>query len=499
MASPFRLTDMFLPKILIFFALVFLLLLPSLPLAAFLGQHWLLTGQFLGALGLYYVFLGSVYLRPRFFVVLVGVILTFIIAFVWTPIFFFAQALLFLFGAAVLADLALLFQPNLKINCRRTLPKMFSLGEDNPVFLDLSNEGHLPLRFEVLEEVPDVFQLRNFRLSGRLGAKASLRLRYQLRPNSRGSYRFYRSLVFVRSLLGLVERRLSFEPEAQSAEVAVYPSIIQMKQMELMALSRISTLSGIKRLRRLGHSYEFEQIRNYVKGDDYRSINWKATSRRNSLMVNQYEDERSQQVFTVIDKSRSMKLPFRGLSLMDHAINTALVLANIALQKHDKAGLLTFSDKIGATLRAETGPKQLHLILEALYREAPRDFEANYELLFTACRKFINRRSLVFLFTNFESYDALSRVLPTLRKINNMHLLVVVFFENPELVDFAQSHASDTEGIYERSIAAQFNEEKQRVVQQLRQYGIQAILTRPENLSINAVNKYLELKARGLI
>ena len=99
-------------------------------------------------------------------------------------------------------------------------------------------------------------------------------------------------------------------------------------------------------MRRIGHSYEFEQIKNYVRGDDYRSINWKATSRRGHLMVNQYEDERAQQVYNIIDKSRSMKMPFNGMSLLDYAINTSLVISNVALQKHDRAGLMTFSDKM---------------------------------------------------------------------------------------------------------------------------------------------------------
>src|SRR5690606_30746752 len=130
---------------------------------------------------------------------------------------------------------------------------------------------------------------------------------------------------------------------------------------------------------------------------DYRSINWKATSRKNDLMVNQYEDERSQQIFSVIDKGRSMKMPFEELSLMDYAINTALVISNVALQKHDKAGLLTFSDKIGSTVKAESGPKQLRVIIESLYREKERNYEANFELLYQACRQFIRRRSLMFL------------------------------------------------------------------------------------------------------
>jgi uncharacterized protein (DUF58 family) len=165
-----------------------------------------------------------------------------------------------------------------------------------------------------VEELPDQFQARDFVIHEYLPPKDKKELQYGLRPLTRGVYRFHQTQLFLRSALGLIERRLSIEHSQQ--ETAVYPSIIQMKKYELMALSRLATMSGIKKMRRVGHSYEFEQIRNYVKGDDYRSINWKATGRKNSLMVNQYEDERSQQIFAIIDKSRSMKLPFDGLTLM---------------------------------------------------------------------------------------------------------------------------------------------------------------------------------------
>jgi uncharacterized protein (DUF58 family) len=283
------------------------------------------------------------------------------------------------------------------------------------------------------------------------------------------------------------------------SKILVYPSIYQMKRFSLMAVARIATMRGVKKIRRLGSSYEFDQIRNYVKGDDFRNVNWKATSRKNELMVNQYEDERSQQIFSVIDKGRSMQMPFNGMSLMDYAINTSLVISSVALQKHDKAGLMTFSDKIGATVKADAGPKQLNTVIQTLYKEKARNFEANFELLYTATKQFIRRRSLMFLYTNFESYSAMVRVLPLLRRINSSHLLVVVFFENTEIVDYSHQEAHTTEDIYYKTIASKFVEEKHRIVQELRQYGIQVILTRPEDLSINSVNKYLEMKSRGLI
>ncbi|MEO0776322.1 MAG: DUF58 domain-containing protein, partial [Bacteroidota bacterium] len=178
---------------------------------------------------------------------------------------------------------------------------------------------------------------------------------------------------------------------------------------------------------------------------------------------------------------------------------TSLAISNVALQKYDRAGLLTFSDTIGTTLKADRKVNQLSKILNALYKEKERNLEANYELLYHAARKLIKGRSLLLLFTNFESAYALERVLPILRRINNLHLLVVVFFENTEIKDFVKSTVDTTEGIYHQTVAQQFIAEKAAMVHKLRQYGIQAVLTKPEDLTVNTINKYLELKSRGLI
>jgi uncharacterized protein (DUF58 family) len=442
------------------------------------------------------LYLKSVYLKNRFFVVL-SIIISGLISGFFIPFLFpFAQASILIFIVLCILDMLVLYNPNTKIDAERILPKLFSLGDENKITLRIKNNSAQNFNIHIIDELPEQFQKRDFSVQLNLSSLKEEKLVYELRPKIRGEYFFRNINIYISSFLGLVERRIIFE---QNQMIPVYPSIIQMKKFELIALSRISTFPGVKKVRKIGQSYEFEQIRNYVKGDDYRSINWKATSRKNDVMVNQYEDERSQQIFSVIDKGRSMKMPFEGLSLMDYAINTALVISNVALLKHDKVGLLSFSDKIGTTIKPESGPRQLRLIIEALYKEKERNLEANFELLYQASRQFIRRRCLMFLYTNFESFSAMQRVLPILRKINHSHLLVVIFFENTEIKDFAEKDASNTEGIYNKTIALKFVEEKNRIVQEMRQYGIQTILTRPEDLSVNTLNKYLELKAKRMI
>ena len=438
----------------------------------------------------------TVFLHQRFFASLGLLAALFVLGFALPPLFPIAQALLVVWVAVLALDAWLLYGRSFDISGQRRLPAVFSLGDPNPVYVHLESRSSVLLRCQVIDELPQQFQIRDFVQHVSLRPDEAQEIRYELTPTVRGEYGFGALNLFATSPIGLLERRVRIEAEAV---VPVFPSIIQMKKYELRAFDRMAQFNGLKRMRRIGHSYEFEQIKNYVRGDDYRSINWKASSRRGEFMVNQYQDERSQQVYCIIDKSRAMRMPFEGLSLMDYAINTSLVISNIALQKYDRAGLITFSDKIGAAIKADSRSGQLNKILHALYREKERPLESNYELLFQATRKLISGRSLLLLFTNFESSYALDRVLPLLRRINNMHLLVVVFFENTEIRALTRQSAQTTEDIYRQTIAEQFLAEKSQMVSKLRQYGIQAVLTRPEDLSINTINKYLELKARGLI
>lgn len=439
----------------------------------------------------------NLFLTNRFFAMCGALVVAFATSFFLPALFPLAKVLLALALALTALDFTLLFGQQALLKGHRKLPKIFSLSDPNPVLLTITNDSGLQLFLKIIDEIPFQFQQRDFIQTTSLKPGESQEIRYELKPLQRGEYIFNNINLFATTLLGLAERRIAIPAQAH---VPVLPSIIQMKQYEYRAFDRLSNQQGIKRLRRIGHSYEFEQIKNYVRGDDHRSINWKASSRRAELMVNQYDDERAQQVYCIIDKSRAMRLPFEGLSLMDYAVNTSLAVLNIVLKKYDRAGLITFSDKMGATLKADNKATQLSKIMLTLYNEVERPMEANYELLYHASRKLITGgRSLILLFTNFESSYALDRVLPILRRISKNHLLVVIFFENTEIRDFVNKDVSTLEGIYHHTVAQKFLAEKSAMVQKLRQFGIQAVLTEPQSLSMNTINKYLELKARGLI
>lgn len=396
----------------------------------------------------------------------------------------------------ILTDVIILFLGGKYIHAERKLALTLSLSDENNVHIIISSNGKIPLQLQIIDELPYQLQKRDFELLMKIAPGQTLQIDYIIRPVVRGAYTFNNINIYAKSVIGIINRRFVINC---TTTVPVYPSLIQMKAYELKTMSRISFFDGVKKLRRIGHSYEFEQIKKYVRGDDVRSINWKATGRMGELMVNHYEDEKSQQIFCIIDKSRTMKMPFDQLSLMDYAINSTLTISNIALKKEDRVGLITFSDKIGTTLGPDKQRMQLRKILDALYNEKERYNEANYELLYLHVRNFIKVRSLIFLFTNFESLYAIERAVTVLRKLNKLHLLVVIFFENNEIINYANEEANNLEDIYLTTVAQKFAIEKNLIKQELIKYGIQTIISTPEDLSINTINKYLELKSRGLI
>ena len=439
-------------------------------------------------------FYKSLLFSRRWYRLLVVVILLFVLSYGIPFLFVVAQLFLLFLAVVTILDYVVLFARRDPVGMRRELSDRFSNGDPNAVRLVVKNQYPYPVSLRIIDELPDQFQERGYSQYANLKAGESRELDRTLRPKQRGEYFFHDINVFIRSPFRLLTRHKVL-PAATM--VKVLPSYQALKQYELLAGSRNLAENGNKRIRKLGHSLEFEQIKEYVTGDDLRSLNWKATARKGGqLMVNSFTDEKSQQVYCLIDKGRVMKMPFDGMSLLDYAINATLVLSRVALVKQDKAGILTFADQIGTFLPAGRKAMQMSHILEILYNQQTRFQETDYEKLYALVRTRITQRSLIVLFTNFESLSGLQRQMPYIRGIAKNHLLLVVFFENTGLQQIREKEAGTIEDVYTRTIADKFAYEKRLIVKELNQHGIATILTAPENLTVQTVNKYLEIKAR---
>lgn len=439
----------------------------------------------------------NIYPATGFWYGMALVIGVFVIAFVWPVLLPAGQGLLTALLLWYAVSVMLLSGNGKAFSGERKHQKYLSLGDENKIELSFNNPFSYPIDVEIIDELPFEFQERNFSIRTRVDPGNLAVLNYVLVPKSRGAYHFGNTNLFITFRYALAVRKWVLR---HPTALKVYPSVMQMRKFQLKVMSRISRFEGQKQIRRMGQSYEFEQIGNYTEGDDYRHINWKATSRSiGVLKVNRFEDEKSQPVYCLIDRSRNMKMPFGGLSLLDYAINASLVISNTALIKSDKAGLISFDHAIGSVIKTENKPGQLNRILNALYAEQQSDLEADYELIYGYINQHIKQRSLIFLFANFETTHNLKRVLPLLRKINHRHLLVAVVFQNSEILDRMQQEPQSLEAMYSEVIAEKFIYQKTLIVKEMRLAGIKTMLTRPEDLTIQSVNQYLEIKSSGLI
>ena len=440
--------------------------------------------------------LKSIYIRHLFFYILLGIGGVFFISFFVKWMFDMAMVLLVLLLLVTVIDLFMLYTGKKGIEAERELPDRLSNGDNNIIHIRLKNNYPLPVTLEIIDEIPFQFQKRDFLMQVRLNGGEKVEIEYALRPTERGEYLFGKLNVYVKSPVRLVSKRYIF---CENVVVASYPSFIQLRKYDMMAFSNQLSQYGLKRIRRIGHTMEFEQIKDYTQGDDLRTINWKATSKKNVLMVNQYQDEKSQPVYQVIDTGRSMQMPFLGLSLLDYAINSTLALSNIVLKKQDKAGMFTFSKKVGNYVAADRRAGQMHKLLETLYRIDTDFLESDFSRLYVDIKQSVTQRSLIMLYSNFETMDALRRQLSYLKGIARNHLLIVVFFDNTELNQLINRPTKNVQEVYDKIIAEKFAFEKRLIVRELQKHGIQSILTQPENLTVDTINKYLELKARGMI
>ena len=437
----------------------------------------------------------SLFLHSRFFYSIAAIAVLFVVGF-FVPIFFYISKIaLLVLTLLTVIDIFILFSNKKGITVERLLPERLSNGDNNKITLQIKNKYSFLSYVSIIEELPYQFQKRDFFFNLKLISKQTKTIYYDLRPTQRGLYFFGHINVYASTPLQLATKKYILGEEK---ELKCYPSFLQLRAFNFKAFTDSTISYGTKKVRRIGHSLEFEQIKEYVSGDDIRTLNWKATAKRNQLMINQYVEQKSQPVYSIIDKGRAMQMHFNNISLLDYAVNATLAISSVILRKQDKAGMLSFSKKLEDIVVAEQRNSQMNLISEALYNIKTDFSESDFSSLYAVVKRKITNRSLLILYTNFETMDGLNRQLSYLRALAKNHLLLVVFFKNTELESVINSKSDSIQDVYDTIIAEKFMHEKKRIVNALKKYGIQSVLTEPQNLIGDTINKYLELKSRGL-
>jgi uncharacterized protein (DUF58 family) len=279
--------------------------------------------------------------------------------------------------------------------------------------------------------------------------------------------------------------------------VRVYPNLLEVRKYELLARRDQLFEIGLKNARRLGEGTEFERLRDYERDDDYRRINWPATARLHKPITTDYQPERSQSVIIMLDAGRLMTAPLGPLSKLDYAINTALLLAYVAIVRGDRVGLLTFADSVTGYWEPDKGRKQFLALLEALYKVQPQQVEPDYAGAgaFLSTRR--SKRSLVVLFTDIIDKEQSDALVKGFGRLAPRHLPLAVTMADSEVLAMARRQPSDAAQMYESVVAQDLLDDRANALDALQRRGALTIDVPADKLTPAVVNKYLELKARG--
>ncbi len=382
------------------------------------------------------------------------------------------------------------------VKVSRELPHRFQVGVENKVHLDVINSGSSTLRLRLKDDAPETFAATPEVLAFSLSGKSRIRLPYSCKPAGRGRFEFADLNLRVRGPLGLVWHDRVI---AARTAVSVYPDMRGASRLLLSDAALDFVNLGLRQLRRDGRGTEFARLRDYAQGDSVREVDWKASARRGKPVTRVMESERSQTVFIGVDAGRSMAAHVDGLSKLDHAVNAALFLAFVAIRNGDRVGLIVFADGIKSFIAPASGRNQYRKIVDALYSSKPNLTYVDYLALFRELNVRLLRRSLLCVFTDFLDEDQAATMVGPMRRLAKRHVPVCLSIKDAALHRLLRTTPADTEVAYQHAVASELLLEREAAKRKVGQDGVTVIDVEADALSLAAVNKYLEVKARGAL
>lgn len=439
----------------------------------------------------------KVYPTAWWVLVLLGSLAT-SVATIFQPGLLFVAALLDLglVGIATVDLLLVFLQTNRGISVSRSIPRTCSLGVPVGSDLTVENRTSMTLRGFVRDDVPENFECSPPEHPLRLPPTGRLTVSRKLTPGRRGAFELESVYLQFFSPLKLWKRQLCLPLENQ---LNVYPDMKQLSDYALLARTNRLSLIGVRKTRRVGQDSEFERLRDYSRDDNYRHMDWRSTARRRKLTVRQFQNDQSQRVVFLLDCGRMMTNERDGYTLLDHALNSILMMAYVALSQGDAVGMLCFSDTIHSYIPPRGGSSQMNRLIQAGFDQFPRLVESRYDQAFLYLSTHCKRRSLVVLATNVIDEVNAEAVVDYLGNINGQHLPLGILLRDREMFDAADSPDGDDFQMYRAAAAADILLWRDQVVKDLTHRGVLVVDSFPDELTAPLVNQYLEVKAKHLL
>jgi uncharacterized protein (DUF58 family) len=394
---------------------------------------------------------------------------------------------------------------------RQLASDKLALGGQNLVELLVTNATSRPQRLQVRDQPPIAFATDIaapiFRTV--VPARGAHTLTYHVRPPRRGDAAFGDLYLRLEGPLRLTKRTFRQPGTAQS--VRVYPNLRELRRYDLLVRRGLELHAG-RPVRLAGASTEFERIREYLPDDEFRHVNWKATARRGQPLVNQFEAERSQNLVMLLDAGRSMAAladephgsdeaneAAPGVSKLDRALNTALLLAYVASNRGDRVSLLAYADDVRAFVPPQRGRQALLNCVEALYNVRAEPVEPDHARAFAFLAHRNLRRSLVVLFTDLADRESSAALAAQMVRAARHHMVVCVTLLDPNLRRPALARPTDGRALYEKMVAQQLLDDRSAVLANLAAHGVLSVDTDADGLNPRVIAAYLELKQRGRV
>jgi uncharacterized protein (DUF58 family) len=401
-----------------------------------------------------------------------------------------------------LQDLLRLPKPG-ELELQRVWHSPPSLGVRSKVTIELRNFGRRPVFARVTDETPRALRREPPMVELAVPAGISASADYEILPAQRGDLLLGRFYVRYQSALRLAERWAVAET---STSVRVLPNLEQAKQQTLY-LIRTRQVAMERRRRRLrGLGREFESLREYRTGDEFRNISWTATARRSKLITRVFQVERSQTVWIVLDAGRLLREQIaRGrasslqLSKLDYAVDAALALAQVAMHSGDRVGLLAYGREIQQNRNAGRGAAHLHSIVESLALVRPEPYEADHGRAAHALLSEQHRRSLIVWITDLAETAGTPDVVEYALQMTRRHLVLFAAVGQPDLNERVAQRPESEEEMFRYIAAIEIVQRRELLLRRLRQRGVLAMELMPGALAASLVNQYLDVKDRSLI
>lgn len=387
------------------------------------------------------------------------------------------------------------------IQVQRDTPSIMSLGVPVDSELTVENRTSMTLIGHVRDDLPEHFTSNPNQHRMQLPPLGRMTVRRKLTPGQRGSFQLCHVYLKFRSPARLW---VCLKQIPLQHPVKVYPDMKQLSDYALLARTNRLSLIGVRKTRRIGQDSDFERLRDYSRDDNYRHIDWRSTARRNKLTVRQFQSDQSQRVIFLLDCGRMMTNSRDGYSLLDHALNSMLMMAYVALHQGDSVGLLCFSDTIHSYIPPRGGSSQMNRLLQAGFDQFPRMVESRYDQAFLYLSTHCKRRSLVVLATNVIDEVNAGAVVDYLGNINGQHLPLGVLMRDRQMFEAADSPdgpagEGDEFSMYRSAAAADILLWRDQVIRDLRHRGVLTVDAFPDELTAPLVTEYLKVKAKHLL